>query len=64
MAQQYNNRMREECREDTLRQMKHDQILMANLQSEDRVENKRAIRRNQIEQREQEMEDSIMKVNI
>merc|ERR1711976_265669 len=54
-------RRAEEQREDSLKQLAWEQMQAANLASEDRAEDKRLIRRFQMEQKEREMEEAIMK---
>ena len=61
---QRDNRIREEKREDALKSLCWDQMQMANLQSEERADDRRIIRRMQIEKKEQEMEEAIVKVLI
>ena len=56
------SRRREEHREDTLKRLAHDQMMAANLASEDRVEDIRFLRRLQAEKKEREMEEAIIKV--
>lgn len=57
-------RRSEEQREDSLKQLAWDQMQAANLSSEERAENKRYIRRYQMEKKEREMEEAITKVWI
>lgn len=55
-------RRQDELREDTLKRLSQEKLLEANMASEDRVEDKRFIRRLQTEQKEREMEEAILKV--
>ena len=61
-AQLEQSRRREENREDTLKTLARDQMETSNILSEDRVEEKRFLRRLQQEQKEQDMYDAIIKV--
>ncbi len=56
------SRMQEEARLDTQKALVNDRIQVANMLSEERVENKRFLRQLQMEERERQMEESILKV--
>lgn len=58
-----NFRRQEEVREDTLRQLGTQKLLEANMSNEERLSEKRYIRRMMMEQKEREMEDTILKVS-
>lgn len=55
------SRQAEEGREDALKNLAWEKLQTANLSSEERSEDKRFIRRFQMEQKEREMEEAIMK---
>ena len=56
-------RRQEEMREDRVKQLAHERRLEANMLGDDRVEDKRFIRRMQMEKKEREMEEAILKVS-
>lgn len=56
------NRRKEILREDQLKRIAQEKVLEANLSSEERIENKRFLRRLQQEAKEREMDESIQKV--
>ena len=56
------SRMQEEARLDTQKALVNDRIQVANMLSEERVENKRFLRQLQMEDRERQMEEAILKV--
>lgn len=51
-------------REETVRALAREKVLESNMNREDRLDNKRFIRMHMQEQKEREMEETIMKVNI
>ena len=55
------NRRKENLREDFLKNLKDDALIKANMTSEDRVSDKRFIRRLQKEEQERSMEEAILK---
>lgn len=55
-------RRKDDVREDHLKKLSQEKIFEANMASEERVENKRYLRRLQQEQREREIEESLQKV--
>ena len=57
-----NNRRQEEVREETLRNLGREKMLESNMNREARLENKRYIRQNMTEQKEREMEETMLKV--
>ena len=59
-----NNRRQEEVREETLRNLGREKMLESNMNREARLENKRYIRQNMTEQKEREMEETMLKVRI
>ena len=56
------SRAQEDARLDTQKQLVWDKIQAANAKSEERVENKRFLRQLQMEKKEREMEEAILKV--
>lgn len=56
------NRRKEILREDQLKRITQEKVLEANLTSEERIENKRFLRRIQQEAKEREMDEAIQKV--
>lgn len=56
-----NSRRQEEFRQDTIHRLDQDKILEANMSNEDRLSEKRYLRRMMMEQKEREMEDAILK---
>ena len=56
------SRAQEDARLDTQKQLVWDKIQAANAKSEERVENKRFLRQLQMEKKEKEMEEAILKV--
>lgn len=57
-----NYRRHEEVREDTIRQLGTQKLLEANMSNEEKLSEKRYIRRMMMEQKERDMEDTILKV--
>lgn len=57
------NRRKENAREDQIRRISQEKLLEANMASEERVENKRFLRRLQQESQEREMDEAIIKVS-
>lgn len=57
-------RHKEDTREDHLKRLANEKVLEANMASEERVENKRHIRRVQQEEMERNMSESILKVRL
>jgi hypothetical protein len=57
-------RQAEEHREDSIKNLAWEQLQMANMQSEDRAENKRILRQMMQEQKEREMLETIERVRI
>lgn len=57
-------RRKDDLRDDHLKRLSEEKIFGANMASEERVENKRHIRRIQQEQMEREIEDSLLKVTF
>ena len=62
MANRERSLRQEDAREDTMRSLARERMDYANMASEERVENKRMIRLLQLEQKEREMEEAILKV--
>ena len=58
------NRRKEILREDQLKRITQEKVLEANLSSEERIENKRFLRRIQQEAKEREMDEAIQKVRL
>jgi hypothetical protein len=58
------NRKRIECRQDLMKSIQKDNIMLANASSDVRVEHKRRIRQNEIENNEKQMLESFYKVLI
>ena len=56
------NRIAEEQREDAIKNLKWEQMLNANMEAEDKAEDRRFLRRMQMEQKERDMEEAIIKV--
>ena len=56
------SRAQQDARLDTQKQLVWDKIQAANAKSEERVENKRFLRQLQMEKKEREMEEAILKV--
>ena len=59
-----NNRRQEEVREETLRNLGREKMLESNMNRESRLEDKRFIRTQMMEQKEREMEETMLKVII
>ena len=57
-------RKREDLRDDHLKRLASEKLLEANMDSDERVENKRIIRAMQKEQQERETEEAIIKVCV
>ena len=57
-----NSRRQENVREETIRNLNREKMLEANMSRETRLEDKRFIRSQMQEQKERDMEDSIVKV--
>ena len=57
-----NMRRKEDFREDTIRRLNQEKMLEANMNNENRVLEKRYIRTVMMDQKEQEMEEAILKV--
>lgn len=55
-------RRQEDYREDTIRRLHEEKRLEANMSNEERISEKRFIRRTMMEQKEKEMEEAILKV--
>lgn len=55
-------RRQEDYREDTIRRLHEEKRLEANMSHEERISEKRFIRRTMMEQKEREMEEAILKV--
>ena len=64
MANRERSLRQEDAREDTMRSLARERMDYANMASEERVENKRMIRLLQLEQKEREMEEAILKVGF
>lgn len=62
MAKLESTRRKEENREDALKSVARERMDLANMASEERVENRRMLRLMQLEQKEREMEEAIMRV--
>ena len=56
------SRQADEQRQDSLKQQKWEQMQQANMLAEDRAEDRRYLRRMQMEQKERDMEEAILKV--
>ena len=56
------NRRKEIAREDQIKRIHQERILEANMDSEERIENKRFLRRRRQEESEREMDEAIKKV--
>ena len=56
------NRRQEEVREETLRNLGREKMLESNMNREVRLENKRFIRQQMTEEKEREMEETMLKV--
>ena len=61
-AQQLANRQAEDARQESLKRLRWDQLQNANLDLEEKAEDRRFTRRMQIEQKERDMEEAILKV--
>lgn len=59
-----NMRRQEDYREDTIRRLHEEKRLEANMSNEERISEKRFIRRTMMEQKEREMEEAILKVHL
>jgi len=59
-----NARHQEMVREETLKNLGREKLLESNMNREDRLENKRFIRTQMQEQKEREMEETILKVTL
>ena len=59
-----NARHQEMVREETLKNLGREKLLESNMNREDRLENKRFIRTQMQEQKEREMEETILKVHM
>ena len=57
-------RKREDVRDDHLKRLANEKLLEANMDSDERVENKRYIRKLQKEQQERDMEEAMQKVCV
>ncbi|XP_055955731.1 meiosis-specific nuclear structural protein 1 [Patella vulgata] len=55
------SRRQEEMREDTLHRLSEEKMLTSNMNREERIDDKRFLRRQQLEQKEREMEEAILK---
>lgn len=58
------NRRKENEREDQLRRITQEKILEANLASEEKIENRRFLRKLQQEEQERQFNEAIVKVHI
>ena len=56
------NRRKENLREDQLKRLGQEKILEANLASEEKIENRRFLRRIQVEEQERQTNEAIVKV--